>query len=422
MDKLHLQLIGDKIRGEISLSGSKSISNRLLLMDQLSESNAAFINLSDSDDTLRIQKCLHEIEVCASSRIPLIVDAGNSGTVFRFLTAYLSIKNGKWFLTGDARMKLRPIDDLVNALNDIGAKINYTEKKNFPPLQIDGVGLNGSKVKVNASKSSQFVTALMLIAPYLDEGLKIELIEKPVSFTYVQMTENLMKHCGVRIIIKDNFINIESGSYVITDSHIEPDWSSASYWYEIVALSDDAEIFLPGFGKDSAQGDKICVDLFNQLGVITKYEKTGIRLKSSGKFLKKFEFDFTNHPDLVPAVIATCAAKQIKASFFGIGHLKYKESDRIKSLSRELSKIGANIKFSDNKITLVPPKSIKQNQKLGFDTHADHRIAMCLAPLVLKFKTVTINDPVVVSKSYPGFWRDIKRIGFTDVEKNTSDL
>ncbi len=415
MDKMQLRYKSSKIKGEIGLSGSKSISNRLLVMAQLANATASFNNLSDSDDTLRIQKCLQEIEVCSSSRIPLIVDAGNAGTVYRFLAAFLSLQSGKWLLTGNQRMKQRPVDGLVDALQHIGAKIRFTGESNFPPLQINGADLKGGSVDVDASKSSQFVTALMLMAPYLENGLNIRLVKRPVSFAYIQMTASLMKQCGILVKIKDEQIIIEPGGYVFKDMDIEPDWSSASYWYEVAALSENAEIFLTGFTKKSIQGDSICVELFQKLGVNTAFEKTGIRLTSYRVTDELFEFDFTDYPDLVPSVMATCAAKQIKAVFYGTEHLRFKESDRIKSLSAELQKIGTKFRVSKDKITLSPSKSVKNIKPLIFNTYDDHRLAMCLAPLVLIFNEVIIKDPEVVSKSYPGFWKDIKRLGIGDV-------
>ena len=418
MGKIRLQLQKKAILGEVKLSGSKSISNRLLLMAHLANADTRFENLSDSDDTDKIKKYLHDIEICSASRIPLIVDAGNAGTVFRFLAAYLAMKNGKWLLTGDKRMKHRPIEGLVNALRDIGAEISYSKKEGFPPLQINGGDLIGNKVKADASKSSQFVTALMLIAPYLEEGLEIELLNNPVSFAYIQMTKNLMNQFGARVKSDGRTIFVQPGNYDIKDIFIEPDWSSASYWYEFAALADEAEIFLSGFKKESIQGDRICETLFKKLGVITKFEKNGMRLKSSALVDEKFEFDFSDYPDLVPAIMATCAVKKVFATFNGVGHLKYKESDRLKSLSNELKKVGAKFKFAEDSISLIPSKTTPVARPLVFDTYADHRIAMCLAPMVLKYDHLIVNDPRVVSKSYPDFWKDIKHLDFADVEEN----
>ncbi len=417
MDKLGLILCSGQLKGSIHLPGSKSISNRLLVMSKLAESNTVFENLSTADDTIRLLKSLNEIENFCSSRIPMIVDAGNAGTVFRFLTAYLSICEGKWLLTGTERMKKRPVGGLVKVLTELGADIVYTGDESFPPLRIEGNELQGSSVRVEASKSSQFVSALMLIAPYLENGLVIRLKQKPVSFSYIKMTASLMKQFGVNVQMEEKTISIERGNYELKEMYVEPDWSSASYWYEIVALSNDADIFLPGFVKKSVQGDSLCADLFKQLGVRTTFKKDGIRLQSTGELTTFFEFDFTDYPDLVPAVALTCAARQIPATFNGISHLKYKESDRLNSMSKELLKIGATLEKGKGSLKLIPLKSFDVKKKIAFDTHGDHRIAMCLTPLVLKFKELTINDPDVVTKSYPGFWEDIKSIGLADVEK-----
>jgi len=422
MDKLSLILRSGQLKGSIRLPGSKSISNRLLVMIKLAESNTVFENLSTADDTIRLLKSLNEIETCYSSRIPMIVDAGNAGTVFRFLTAYLSVSEGKWLLTGTERMKKRPVGGLVKALNELGADIVYTGDKNYPPLRIEGSELQGNSVRVKASKSSQFVTALMLIAPYLENGLVIELKQKPVSFSYIKMTASLMNQFGAHVRLEEKTISIKQGNYKLKEMYVEPDWSSASYWYEIVALSNDADIFLTGFVKNSIQCDSICADLFKQLGVNTTFKKDGIRLQSAGKLTTSFEFDFTDYPDLVPAVAVTCTARQIPATFNGISHLKYKESDRLNSMSKELLKIGTKLEIGKGSLKLAPSKSFNLKKKTAFDTHGDHRIAMSLAPLVLKFKELTINDPDVVTKSYPGFWEDIKSIGLADVEKIKSEL
>lgn len=417
MEKLRLTLKSDQLKGEVKLSGSKSISNRLLIMRQLSGSISNFSNLSVAQDTTRLAKCLHQIETCSTSRIPLIIDTGNAGTVLRFLTAFLSIIKGKWLLTGEERMKNRPVGGLVDALNQLGADICFTKEESFPPLLIQGSELYGDQINVDASKSSQFVSALMMIAPYFENGLIINLLNKPVSYSYIEMTANLMKLFGVVVQLNENTIAIQAGDYQMTDMGIEPDWSSASYWYEVVALSKDANIFLPGFMKNSVQGDHICAQLFEELGVSTKYESEGIRLQKIKLTSELFSYDFTDHPDLVPAIMATCAAKQIPATFYGVSHLKYKESDRLRSLNNELSKIGAKLEEISDGCQLIPAKTGDLGKDIVFETYADHRIAMCLAPLAIVNKSIDICDPDVVVKSYPEYWSDLKKIGLVDVEK-----
>lgn len=417
MEKLRLTLKSDQLKGEVKLSGSKSISNRLLIMSQLAGSISNFSNLSIAGDTTRLAVSLRQIEICSDSRIPLIIDAGNAGTVLRFLTAFLSIKKGKWLLTGEERMKNRPVGGLVDALNQLGADIGFTKKNSFPPLLIQGSELFGDQIKVDASKSSQFISALMMIAPYFENGLIINMLKKPVSYSYIEMTANLMKQFGIVVQLSKNTIAIKSGEYQITEIDVEPDWSSASYWYELVALSQNAEIFLPGFRKNSVQGDRICAQLFEELGVSTKYESEGIRLQKCKVTSISFSYDFTDHPDLVPAIMATCAAKQIKATFYGVSHLKYKESDRLTSLKNELSKIGAKLEETKEGYRLIPSNTGDLGKDLVFETYADHRIAMCLAPLAIISQSIDILDPDVVVKSYPEYWSDLKKIGLVNVEK-----
>lgn len=398
------------------MSGSKSISNRLLVMDALTGNRTTFKNLSDAEDTVQMRKNLRGISTCGSSRIPMVVDAGHAGTVFRFLTAFLSVTKGRWLITGIDRMKNRPIGDMVDALQELGADIHYTEKKSFPPLLINGKEINGGKVSIDPSKSSQFVTALMLIAPILKNGLEITLSKTPVSEAYILMTAELMKQCGISLEVSEGKIDIGPGDYKFDQLTVEPDWSSASYWYEVAALSKNCDIYLEGFKKQSIQGDCICADLFERFGVETVFEEYGIRLKNSNKKINSFEFDFTSYPDLVPAVMATCTAKKIQATFKGVSHLKYKESDRLKSLESELTKTGVIFEKANEGVQLNFTANKIVSDNLVFDTYNDHRIAMCVAPLVSVYEKMVINNPEVVTKSYPSFWDDVNVSGLAEVE------
>jgi len=418
VEKLQLKRKPGIVNGNLTLPRSKSISNRLLIIQALAASETKLNKLSTANDTILLMRNLKGIHTCASSRIPMVVDAGNAGTVFRFLTALLAITKGTWLLTGDSRMKKRPIKDLVEALSDLGADINYAGNENYPPLHIKGTELSENIVKVDPSKSSQFISALMLIAPCLKNGLKIKLKSKAVSEPYIKMTSQLMNQCGVQVEMKNDMISVKPGEYRIEETKIEPDWSSASYWFEIAAICEGAEVFLNDFHKNSVQGDRVCVELFSRLGVKTTFEKGGIQLKNSTLFEKSFEYDFSDHPDLVPAVMVTCAAKNIPAVFNGVGHLKYKESDRIKSLETELAKIGAVLEKTKKGIRLIPGGRNLSAGELEFNTYDDHRIAMSLAPLVAVIDKIIINDPGVVVKSYPSFWEDIERSGLAMVEKN----
>lgn len=395
------------ISGTVNLSGSKSISNRALLMKNLSGSNIRFDNLSTSDDTNRIKFYLKFIDTCLSSNIPLIIDTQNAGTVMRFLTAYLAIHDGKWLMTGIERMKKRPIGELVNALNALGTDITFTEKTDFPPVLIKGGNMYGGRVEINPKKSSQFISALMMIGPYLEDGLEIVLEKKPVSAPYIKMTAQLMKLFGIAVDVSSKKITIPAGDYKITELNIEPDWSSVSYWYEVAALTKDSNIFIPGLSKNSLQGDAIVAEIYDNLGVETTYQKDGILIKSKTEYQSEFDFNFKDYPDLVPALMATCAAKGIELKIRGINHLKYKESDRIISMDEELTKIGCSISRKGQIYILKPGKLVKM---VEFNTHEDHRIAMSLAPLALLINEVTINNHNVTIKSYPDFWNDMIKL------------
>ena len=376
------------------------------------EGEIEFANLSQADDTIRLEFYLNQIRSCSDQNLPLVINTENAGTVLRFLTSFLSKKTGKWLLTGSERMQKRPIGILVSALQKLGADISYSGKEGFPPVLIKGSKLSGGELEMDASVSSQFITSLMMIAPLMNKGLTINFSEKPVSFTYIQMTRKLMKEFGVDVELKKKSVKINPSEYQIKKLSIEPDWSSASYWYEVVALADKAELFLEGFTKDSVQGDSCVWEIFKELGVKTRFESNGIRLTSSAKCTTHFKHDFSDSPDLVPAVLTTCAAKGISATITGVDHLRHKESDRMKALSNELKKIGANISEKNGIFNLIIDKNRSMAQNIVFETYKDHRMAMCFAPLVIMFDHIVINDKDVVNKSYPTFWEDLEKLKF----------
>ena len=397
------------LQSEIVLPASKSISNRLLVMRSLEKALVHFDNLSESDDTYLMRLYLSFIATCSDSKIPMVVDAHNAGTVFRFLTAYLAQKPGKWLVTGSDRMKQRPVADLVDALRSVGAEIEYKEKEGFPPLMIYGKRLSGNEVKINASTSSQFVSAMMLVAPHFTNGLKIKLTGKAVSTSYIDMTLKLMKDFLVDVDYKDNEIKVHHGHYFVRKLTVEADWSSAAFWYQMVAFLPDARISLLGLQDKSTQGDRFLVDVFEKLGVKTEFSDEGVVLIHSGKVSSDIKFDFSDAPDIVPSVMTTCAALGVKGFFTGIEHLRVKESDRIESMQTELGKIGAQIVEKGNGYELIPGKKI--SEPLVFDSYKDHRIAMCLAPLALLYDEVKVEDPDVVIKSYPNYWKDLESTG-----------
>ena len=331
------------ITGTYGLPASKSISNRLLMMRALERSKVLFDNLSDADDTYMMRVYLSFINTCAGSTIPLSLDTHNAGTVFRFLTAYLSQQEGRWLLTGGERMRQRPIGALVNALRSLGADIKYTEKEGFPPLLIHGKKLRGGEVELNASSSSQYVSALMLIAPYLSGGLIIRLKKETVSSAYIEMTATQMRNFGAAVSVAEKEIKVAEGSYCIEKIRVEPDWSSAAFWYEMVAFNPGAKVLLPRLSENSVQGDRFLTTVFTELGVQSDFTDDGLVLSHNGKVAKSVDFDFTRAPDIVPSVMVACAGLGVGSRFRGIEHLRIKESDRILSMQQELGKTGTEI-------------------------------------------------------------------------------
>jgi len=415
LKNIRLEKVSSEPSGRLKITGSKSISNRVLIMADLAEKQEGeieFANLSQADDTIRLEFYLNLIRSCSDQNLPLVINTENAGTVLRFLTSFLLKKSGKWLLTGSERMQKRPIGILVSSLQKLGADISYSGKEGFPPLLIKGSKLSGGELEMDASVSSQFITSLMMIAPLMNKGLTINFSEKPVSFPYIQMTGKLMKEFGVDVELKKKSVKINPSEYQIKKILIEPDWSSASYWYEVVALADKAELFLEGFTKESVQGDSCVWEIFKELGVNTRFESNGIRLASSAKCTTHFNYDFSDSPDLVPAVLTTCAAKDISATITGVDHLRHKESDRMKALSNELEKIGANISEKNGNFNLNINKNRSIVQNIVFETYKDHRMAMCFAPLVIMFDHIVIKDKNVVNKSYPTFWEDLEKLKF----------
>ena len=370
---------------EIDLPSSKSISNRLLIIQALCKENFTIENLSDSDDTKYLQRAFLSQEN--------IIDIEHAGTAFRFLTSYLSIQNGQEFiLTGSDRMKERPIKELVEVLRKIGAKIDYMEKEGFPPLRIIGTELEGGKVEINGDVSSQFISSILLIAPTLKNGIELKIKGKIVSKPYLEMTLKLMQEFGIKWTWEENTITIKNQDYEAKNYSVESDWSAASFWFEIASLSEGCNIKLNGLKKNSIQGDKKTIEIFNNLGVDSTFDN-GTLILTKNQTISPFQtYDLIETPDLYQPLRSTLFSKNIRGDFLGIQTLKGKETDRILSVETELKKL--------NSIKII-------------DTYQDHRMAMSFAPLCLKFGELQINDVEVVSKSYPDFWQDLKKAGFT---------
>jgi len=388
------------------ISGSKSESNRLLILNSI-YGNLKIDNLSNSDDTVILDKYITNLESH--------IDVHHAGTAMRFLTALLAIKtNKKFVITGSKRMKERPIKILVQALNKLGANISYFDKKGFPPLIIKGQEIFGGEISLSSNISSQYISALMLIAPILKNGLLINLEGKITSKPYLEMTLAILKKIGINCYFKNNIISIEHCSKINNSAiSIESDWSSVSYFYSIVALSNAAELNIGTFYKSSIQGDVKLYEIYAKLGVETKFIKSSSRIliKKINDFIKpdNIDLDLTENPDIAQTIAVTCFGLGISCDLFGLHTLKIKETDRLEALKIELSKLGANVKVTNNSFHLAPTFSI--NNGISIETYNDHRMAMAFAPLAL-MTPIIINNPDVVTKSYKDFWKDLKSLNF----------
>jgi len=392
------------IKGKIAIPYSKSISNRVLIINALSNSFAPINNLSDCDDTRSMLKVLNSNSNC--------FDVGHAGTTMRFLTAYLSRIIGKWEITGSDRMLQRPIGVLVDALNHLGAQIEYIDKEGYPPLRILGSNLTGKEVTLKGNTSSQYISALLLIAPSLPEGLTIKLEGEVVSVSYINLTLSIMKDFGINSYFKDNEIRVENGNYDVMPYTVESDWSGVSYWYEILALSEGGEIKLEGLKRNSYQGDVAQVPIWEKLGVKTVCSKRGMYIKYTGERVKKLEQDFNNIPDLAQTFAVVCAGLKIPFCFTGLETLKIKETDRINALIKELGKLGYKLYEPEEGTLAWDGEMAEPKEDIEIETYNDHRMALAFSPLALKLGEIKIKNPDVVNKSYPEYWEDIKSVGF----------
>ena len=403
--KLQAELFKPAI--DITISGSKSESNRLLILQQLYP-NLHIENLSDSDDTHHLQEAL--------SSDNDIADIGHAGTAMRFLTAYFATQMGVTkILQGSERMHNRPIAILVDALRDLGAEIEYIEKEGYPPLKITGKQLTKSKVSINGNVSSQYISALMLIAPRLQNGLEIELIGKITSVPYINMTLQLLHQLEIEAKFKGQTIKIEPKSTVKKQTIVvESDWSSASYFYSIIALSEiGSSVKLSAYKKDSLQGDSCLAKIYQHFGVYTNFEENSITLTKEKEHDSNILVqDLKNAPDIAQTIAVTCFGLGIACDLSGLHTLKIKETDRLEALREELTKLGANISVTNESLHLKTTSVIKENIKIA--TYNDHRMAMAFAPLALKVP-IEILDAEVVTKSYRNFWHDMKSVGIQSI-------
>ncbi len=400
------------INGSINLPSSKSISNRALIINALNYSPYPLRNLSDSDDTVVLSAALNS----NSNKF----DIGHAGTAMRFLTAFLSKIVGEWEVTGSERMQQRPISILVDALNSLGAQISYLKKEGFPPLKILGSNLTGKTIELDGSVSSQYISALLLIAPTIQNGLKLKLTGKITSRSYINLTLELMAKFGVQYRWKGNEITVPEQNYFARDFTVEADWSGASYWYEILSLYDSGELFLENLQLESLQGDANIAGWFDQFGVFSTQKGNGVLLiKKEVPSPEKLNIDFIENPDVAQTMACLCVAKEIPFHFSGLKTLKIKETDRISALQNELSKFGAILtepEFGELAWHGIIDSSQKEKTPI-IETYHDHRMALAFAPMALAGNPIQINDPMVVTKSYTGFWDDLKKVGFAISER-----
>ena len=409
-----------KIGGIVELPPSKSESNRALIIRALSGDNFNINNLSDAKDTSVLIEILYKIKNRKSFDDIEVLDVGAAGTVMRFLSAFLCLQKGKWLLTGDQRMQQRPIKVLVDGLNQIGAKISYVNKDGFPPIIIESQKINISNITVDSSISSQYISALLMIAPCLNKGLKINVEDGVVSLPYIIMTLKMLEYFGIINIYKRKSITIKHQLFKAKDITINYDWSAASYFYEVIAMSEiGSEIFLKGLKKDSLQGDEIVADIFIKFGVSTIIQDDGIRIIKNKQSIREFSFDFTHYPDIAQTMIVCCAALGIKGEFYGLKSLAIKETNRILALQKELVKLGCVVRIIDKGSILLSGNVNININPIIINTYNDHRMAMAFAPLALKMSVVFIENPKIVNKSYTKFWENIAKIGF---ELNENDI
>ncbi|MEM7483721.1 MAG: 3-phosphoshikimate 1-carboxyvinyltransferase [Bacteroidota bacterium] len=407
--KLRLSYPSKKvIKADIQITGSKSETNRSLLLQALFP-NITIENLSNSDDGAVMAKGLEKVSG--------EVDIHHAGTAMRFLTAYFASQEGKEvILTGSERMQERPISVLVDALNDLDAEITYVTKEGYPPLRIKGKKLIKNKVSLPANVSSQYISALLLVAPSLENGLELELIGKITSVPYIKMTLALLNEIGVITSFEGNQIKVGPKDEVEqTNLVVESDWSSASYFYSIAALSEvGTEIKLSSYKKDSLQGDSVLAEIYKDFGVETSFSQNEIRISKIAECqLQKVDYNLSNAPDIAQTISVTCFGLGMSCHLTGLHTLPIKETDRLAALKTELSKFGAKVETDSESLTLFPSENIASG--VAVDTYHDHRMAMAFGPLGLK-TTMVVNDAMVVSKSYPDFWKDLKKLGLEIAE------
>lgn len=407
----------DNLKTEVKLPASKSIGNRALVINALAGGTAMPDNLSDCDDT--------DVMIRALRDMPYEIDIKAAGTAMRFMTAYLAATPGKHVITGTERMRHRPIAILVDALRSLGAHIEYVDEEGYPPLRIEGRRLYGRQLDIPGNVSSQYISALLMIAPTLTSDLELRLTGEIFSRPYIDLTLWMMKEYGAVAEWKDiDTILVKAQPYVSRPYYIENDWSAASYWYEMMAVSGGEydEVVLEGLNDGSKQGDSMSRYIFSLLGVKTTFEPSSlpgmqrVRLRNKGHCVPRLEYDFVNAPDLAQTFVVTCLALNVPFVFSGLKTLKIKETDRIEALKTEARKLGYVLHDVDNSQLIWDGERCEPQQNVAIDTYEDHRMALAFAPLSFVMPEIRINAPHVVTKSYPHYWTDLRSAGFEITE------
>ncbi len=429
MQNVILSKSNKHIKGTVNLTGSKSECNRALIIEALSNGKVKVDNVSDSADSVLLAGILRKnqesrvknqevLEVNGGEPLtthhsPLTtVNIGPAGTAMRFLTAYYAIQDDEVILTGSQRMKERPIGILVDALRELGAHIDFEEKEGYPPIKLKGsFGQLTRKISIKGNISSQYITALLLIAARLPFGLDLHIEGELTSRPYVEMTLTMLQSAGIQHVWTDNIISIANQEFAKTSLYIEPDWSAASYWYAIAALADEAEIFLTGLTAYSLQGDSVITEIMANFGITSQFKDGGVHLLKEKKPLSRKIFDMKECPDLAQTVIVVCAALGHEATFTGLETLKIKETDRVLALQTELAKMGVKL-IEKGQVYKLDCSEKFIPERMFINTYHDHRMAMAFAPLALIVPQLEFENGPVVEKSYPAFWDDLEKQGF----------
>jgi len=408
--KVIVKAPGKPLNSAPVLPPSKSMLIRIRLMEFLSSGKITTDTRSEAEDVLLMEELLWWIKHCSSSLIPMVVDVKNSGAVGRFLLAALSALPGKWFVTGNKRMKQRPLGPLLDALLDLGADLRYTGRKGFLPVLIRGRSIPGNKAVLESKDSSQYLSALLMSLSFGDKECLIKTSNALIHDPYVKMTISLLNQVGISPITGDGFVRIIPAEPLAVTIPVEADWSSASFWFEIVALSPGSHIFLKGLNKDGLQGDAALPELFEELGVQAEFEQDVLKLKHKEHHTAFFEKEMHRHPDLVMPVAATCAGLGVGCKLSGVSRLRLKESDRLYALAKTFRLAGLKVNIENDDVFILEAGSFRPGKLL--ETFDDHRMAMCLAPLSLVSGIIKLEKPGVVGKSYPAFWEELKKAGF----------